>query len=69
MKINGGCHCGVITYEAEVNPEQVLICHCTDCQTLPRSAYRTIAPTIEGTFKLLTGTTKTYIKTADDGNK
>jgi len=34
MKINGGCHCGYITYEAEADPEGALICNCTDCQTL-----------------------------------
>lgn len=69
MKIDGGCHCGEITYEAEVDPEQVLICHCTDCQTLSGSAYRTVVPALEGTFKLLTGAPKTYVKVAERGNK
>jgi len=27
MKIDGGCHCGYITYEAEADPEKVGICH------------------------------------------
>ena len=69
MEIDGECHCGAITYEVQVNPDQVLIYHCTDCQTLSGSAYRTVVPAIEGTFKLLTGTIKTYIKTAQDGTK
>ena len=30
MKIDGGCHCGYITYEAEAEPERTTICHCTD---------------------------------------
>jgi hypothetical protein len=34
MKIDGGCHCGYITYVAEIDPDKVGICHCTDCQTL-----------------------------------
>ena len=33
MKIQGGCHCGKISYEAEIDPEKVAICHCTDCQS------------------------------------
>jgi hypothetical protein len=55
MKIDGCCHCGYITYEAEIDPEKVMICHCTDCQTLSGSAFRTVALTREGTFKLLSG--------------
>ena len=33
MRIDGACHCGAITVEGEADPEQVVICHCTDCQT------------------------------------
>jgi hypothetical protein len=44
MKIDGRCHCGYITYEAEIGPDRILICHCTDCQTLsaPRFAWSRI---------------------------
>jgi len=69
MNIEGGCHCGKIIFSAEIDPEQVVICHCTDCQTLSGSAYRTVAPAIEGTFKLLTGRPKIYVKTAENGSK
>src|SRR4029450_12628237 len=41
MKIDRGCHCGKIRYAAEVDPGKVVICHCTDCQTLSGSAFRT----------------------------
>ncbi len=67
MKIDGKCHCGEISFEAEVDPEQALVCHCTDCQTLSGSAYRTVVPALEGSFKLLTGIPKTYVKKAEDG--
>ena len=40
MKIDGGCHCGYITYTAEIDPETSGLCHCTDCQTLSGSAFR-----------------------------
>ena len=69
MKIDGGCHCGSITYEAEADPEKVTICHCTDCQTLSASAFRVVVPVAEADFKILTGTPKEYIKTAESGNK
>ena len=57
MKIDGRCHCARITYEAEIDPEKVLICHCGDCQTLTGSTFRTVALTYEDTFKfkLLSG--------------
>jgi hypothetical protein len=29
MKIDGRCHCGYITYEAEVDLANVMICHCS----------------------------------------
>jgi len=69
MKIDGGCHCGHITYEAEVDPAKVMICHCTDCQAISASAFRTVVPAPEEGFKLLSGTLKIYVKTADSGNK
>ncbi|MFO1189628.1 MAG: GFA family protein [Alphaproteobacteria bacterium] len=69
MKIDGTCHCGGIRYEAEVDPAKVAICHCTDCQTLSGSAFRTVAQTKPGTFRLLSGTLSVYIKTAESGNK
>ena len=69
MRVQGGCHCGYITYEAEIDPDTVSICHCTDCQTLSGSAYRTNVRTVAGGFKLLTGQPKIYVKTAESGNK
>ena len=69
MKIDGRCHCGEITFEAEVDPDGLYICHCTDCQTLSGSAFRAniLAPAEH--FVLLSGTPKTYIKIAESGNK
>lgn len=67
MKIDGRCHCGHIAYEAEIDAEKVVMCHCTDCQTLSGSAFRTVAMTREGTFKLLSGTLKVYVKVGESG--
>jgi hypothetical protein len=40
MKIDCRCHCGFITYEAEVDPGEVYLCHCTDCQSISGGAFR-----------------------------
>lgn len=69
MKVDGKCHCGSITYEAEVDPASARICHCTDCQVLSGTAFRTVVPTREEDFTLLSGTPKTYFKTAESGAK
>ena len=69
MKVDGRCHCGAITFEAEVDPAMSRICHCTDCQTMSGSAFRTVVPVPEADFRVLTGEPKIYIKTAESGNK
>jgi hypothetical protein len=69
MKIDGGCHCGYIKYEAEIDPDKTLVCHCTDCQTLSGSAFRVVTYTRENAFKLISGELKIYTKTSESGNK
>lgn len=69
MKINGECHCGAIAYEAELNPERVGICHCSDCQAMSASAFRTIAMVPGDSFAVIRGTPKEYIKSGDSGNR
>jgi hypothetical protein len=68
MKIDGHCHCGEISFEAEVVPTTITICHCTDCQRLTGSAFRAnvIAPAAQF---VLRGTPRSYVKTAESGNK
>jgi hypothetical protein len=69
MKVEGRCHCGQITFEAQIDPEAVRICHCTDCQTLTGSAYRVNVQTPADSFVLLSGQPKIYVKTAESGNQ
>jgi len=69
MQVTGSCHCGAITYRASVDPEQVRLCHCTDCQRFSGSAFRMSVPTVSGTFQFLSGVPKIYVKTADSGTR
>src|SRR5207244_6390233 len=69
MKVTGRCHCGQITFEAEIDPAQVRVCHCTDCQTLTGTAFRTTVPSLPGTFVLRSGAPKIHIRTAASGNQ
>ncbi len=67
MKIDGRCHCGFITYEADINPNEVYVCHCADCQSISGSAFRWAVSVAEDDFKLLSGEPKIYVKMADSG--
>ena len=67
MNVEGGCHCGFITYEAQVDPETAGICHCTDCQALTGTAFRTFVLSTEGGFKLHSGQPKAYIRVGESG--
>jgi hypothetical protein len=69
MKIEGGCHCGAVRYEAEADPEKAGICHCTDCQALSGSPYVAYIPVPAATFRLLQGKPKVYVKVAASGNR
>ena len=67
MQVHGVCHCGSIEYEAQVEPAQVGLCHCTDCQTLSGSAFTIFAPVPKQAFKLTKGRPRIYVKTAESG--
>jgi hypothetical protein len=67
VKVQGSCHCKRITYEADVDPERVTICPCTDCQALTGSAYRVSVPVAADAFFLRTGTPTIYVKVAESG--
>ena len=68
MRIDGSCHCGYVTFEAEADPETTTICNCTDCQRISGAPLRAIIVTRPGTFVLLTGKPTEYRKVADSGN-
>jgi hypothetical protein len=67
MKIDGRCHCGYVSFEAEADPETTAICNCTDCQTISGAPLRANIMTRPGTFLLLSGEPTVYRKTADSG--
>lgn len=68
MHIDGACHCGAISFSAEVDPSGVMLCHCTDCQVLSGSPYRHVVPAPVESF-VLHGQPKRYVKVAESGNR
>ena len=68
IEIDGSCHCGSVRYRAQVDPEKVSICHCTDCQALTGTAFRVSVRTPRQDLKI-TGEPKVYEKRGDNGRK
>jgi len=68
MHIDGACHCGSVTFTAEIDPSRVMVCHCTDCQVLSGSPFRAIVAASIERFAV-NGLTKSYVKTAQSGNR
>ncbi|MEM8973072.1 MAG: GFA family protein [Pseudomonadota bacterium] len=69
MKVDGRCLCGSVTFEAHVDPATAAICHCTDCQQNSGTAYGVVVRVVDNQFTCLSGTIKSFVKTADSGNK
>lgn len=68
MQINGGCHCGKITFTAQIDPQRVMVCHCTDCQVLSGAPFRAVVAVPIGQFHQQ-GTPRQYVKVAQSGNR
>lgn len=69
MNIDGGCLCGAVKWRANINPNMVGICHCTQCQINSASAFQWTALVPAEDFELLSGQLKAYVKTSESGNK
>jgi len=67
MRVDGQCHCGRVSYEADIDPCKVSICHCTDCQSLTGSPYRVTAICDREQVRLSGDRPKIYAKTGDNG--
>lgn len=68
MHIDGSCHCGAISFTAEIEPSRVSVCHCTDCQVLSGAPFRGIVMAPMEKFSLK-GQPKSYVKVAQSGNR
>ena len=68
MQIDGACHCGAVTFTAQVDPGRVMVCHCTDCQVLSGAPFRAVVAAPYDTL-VVSGQTRSYVKVAESGNR
>jgi len=54
-KVNGSCLCGAIVFEAEIIPEKIFNCHCSQCRKSHGAAFATQAFAKGETLKFLKG--------------
>lgn len=69
MQIDGRCHCGRVTYVADVDRGTVSVCHCTDCQVLSGSPWRASIEAAASGFRFTGAEPRVYMKTAASGRK
>ena len=69
MQVHGACHCGRISYEAEVDTGSAVICHCSDCQTLSGTPFRTVLFTPEEDIRMTGEAPRIYHKVAESGRQ
>lgn len=67
LPFTGGCACGAVRYQCNVEPVMAINCHCRDCQRGSGSAYASgiFVPADSVTFTK--GTPKYYRSVADSG--
>ena len=68
MQVEGACHCGLISFTAEIDESRVMVCHCSDCQVLSGAPFRAVVAASIETL-VLRGTPKRYVKVAQSGNR
>ncbi len=66
-ELRGGCQCGGVRYEVMGAPQQLVVCHCTDCQRQSGSAFGMTLVVKEEDFRITEGEVKTYLSTSDAG--
>jgi hypothetical protein len=68
MKIEGGCLCGQVRYQAETEPFFTACCHCKNCQKQSGTAFSVVVGLPEAALQI-DGDMTTYDDTADSGGR
>lgn len=62
MKVEGGCYCGAVRYEAEGDPMFKAQCHCRECQYITGGAVNNFMVMPASGFKITKGESKAFTR-------
>ena len=68
VKVDGACYCGDVKISGIVSSDNVLACHCRDCQKFSGAPFRVVA-VMSAEQVVISGAVKEYLKIADSGNE
>jgi hypothetical protein len=68
VEVTGRCLCEFVRYEATVNENLVIICHCTSCQRHSGTAFGVVVGIVDDAFTLTSGSLETHESVADSGS-
>jgi hypothetical protein len=68
-EVTGGCLCGKIRYTIAQPVQNIIACHCTNCQKASGSGMSHNTPVPTTAVTIISGEPKIYADTADSGNK
>jgi hypothetical protein len=63
MKLEGGCYCGQLRYEAEGEPMMKAQCHCRECQYISGGSPNVIIAMPADGFRYVSGEPKQFART------
>ena len=66
--LTGGCLCGAIRYAVSAPVQNLIACHCTDCQKASGTGASINALLPSSAFSITRGTPRVFTKPADSGN-
>jgi hypothetical protein len=62
MKVEGGCYCGAVRFEAEGDPLMAVQCHCRECQHISGGGPNYTMAMPEAGFKYTKGAPKQFTR-------